>query len=257
MLDNQLIVITGASSGIGAEMARQLSGLGAYVILAARSLDKLEELGRQLPGPSGVVELDVSSDDSVRRAFEHILQTYGRVDCLINNAGFGKFELLEDTSMDEFESMMNVNCMGAVRCTRAVVPLMKSAGSGQIVNIASIAGKLGTARSTAYTASKHAMLGFTNALRQELRGTGIIVSAVNPGPIDTPFFDLADPSGSYVSNVRWFMMKPEKVAQTVVKVIQHKKEEVDLPFTAAFGMRLYGLLPRFIDKISHRWLNQK
>lgn len=87
----------------------------------------------------------------------------------------------------EFDDMMDVNYMGIVRCTKAVVPHMLERGSGQIVNVASMAGKIGTAKSVAYTATKHAVLGFTNALRQELRKSGIIVSAVNPGPIATDF----------------------------------------------------------------------
>src|SRR5690606_14399525 len=135
------------------------------------------------------------------------------------NAGFGIFETFRDAPLDHFEAMMDTNYMGTVRCTKAVLPSFLARGAGHIVNVASIAGKLGTPKSTGYTATKHAVLGFTNALRLELRGTGVTVSAVNPGPIDTPFFEIADPDGGYVRNVRWFMLKPEKVAARIVKVI--------------------------------------
>lgn len=256
-MKDQLVVITGASSGIGAEMARQLSAAGAFVLLAARSEDKLKQVGAGLPGQYGIMPLDVASDESVKQAFERIFAEYGHVDCLINNAGFGSFKTFLELETCDFEQMMNVNFMGSVRCTKAVLPEMLKRGRGHIVNIASIAGKLGTAKSTAYSASKHALLGFTNSLRQELRGTDIIVSAVNPGPIDTPFFDIADPDGGYVKNVGWFMMKPEKVAKAVVKVIRSGRTEVDLPFTAALGTKLYQLFPRLADKVSGKLLNNK
>lgn len=119
--------------------------------------------------------------------FTEILAAYGRIDILLNNAGYGKFAGFTEMEAQEFDDMMDVNYMGIVRCTKAVVPHMLQRGSGQIVNVASMAGKIGTARSVAYTATKHAVLGFTNALRQELRKSGITVSAVNPGPIATDF----------------------------------------------------------------------
>lgn len=256
-MKNQLIVITGASSGIGAEMARLLSAEGAFVVLAARSEDKLKAVAEGLPGKCGIVKLDVSSEESVEQAFREIADRYGPVDCLINNAGFGYFKPFDQLEIGDFEEMMNVNFTGAVRCTKMVLPAMVKAGHGQIVNIASIAGKLGTAKSTAYSASKHALLGFTNSLRQELKGTGVTISAVNPGPIRTPFFEVADPEGSYVKNVGWFMMEPEKVAKTVVKVIRRKQTEADLPFPAAFGTKLYQLFPRIADKVSGRFINNK
>lgn len=256
-LKDQLIVITGASSGLGAEIARQLSAAGAFVVLAARSGDKLKQVGAGLSGNYGLVTLDVSSNESVQSAFEQIYADYGRIDCLINNAGFGSFKTFGELEVSDFEEMMNVNFTGAVRCVKAVLPHMLKAGRGQIINIASIAGKLGTAKSTAYSASKHALLGFTNSLRQELRGTGITVSAVNPGPIDTPFFETADPGGSYVKNIGWFLMKPEQVAKAVVKVIRNKKTEVDLPFAAALGTKLYQLFPKLADKVSGKLINNK
>lgn len=256
MLNNKVIVITGASSGIGAETARQLSERGAKVILAARSKDKLTTIAQTLT-QADTVELDVGSDESVQAAFDHIYAKHGRIDCLVNNAGYGKFELFTDTPVSEFEAMMNVNYLGIVRCIHQVLPRMIESGQGQIVNIASIAGKLGTAKSTAYSGTKHAVLGLTNSLRQELRGTGITISAVNPGPIDTPFFSIADPGGSYVKNVGKFMLRPEKVAREIVHMIERKKSEVDLPRVAGFGMKLYHLFPRLADLITYRFINKK
>jgi hypothetical protein len=159
--------------------------------------------------------------------------------------------------VENFEQMMDTNYMGVVRCTKAVIPHMLKQGSGHIVNIASLAGKIGTAKSTSYTATKHAVLGFTNSLRMELSEQGIQVSAVNPGPIDTPFFSQADPSGSYVKNVSWFMMKPEYVVKRIIRLIERRRAELDLPKTASMGIKLYQLLPRTVDRLFGGLLNRK
>lgn len=257
MLKNKVVVVTGASSGIGALIAEKLSADGAYVVLCARSADRLEEVGARISGPHELATMDVQRPEQVQTVMEGLLRKHGRIDVLINNAGYGKFEAFMDMPQEEFQDMMDVNYMGIVRCTQAVLPGMLERGEGQIVNIASMAGKIGTAKSTAYSATKHAVLGLSNSLRQELRHTGITVSTVNPGPIDTPFFSLADPTGGYVKNVSWFMMKPEYVANQVVKLVKKRREELNLPRLASLGIRLYQLFPRLADRVSYKWMNKK
>ncbi len=256
-LKGKVAVITGASSGIGALSAQLLGERGAIPVLLARSEDKLKTAAAGITGKYGLYRCDVSRSEDVEETFAKIFAAYGRVDILLNNAGYGKFEGLTEMAVEEFDQMMNVNYLGIVRCTKAVVPHMLKRGSGQIVNVASMAGKLGTSRATAYSATKHAVLGFTNALRQELRHSGIIVSAVNPGPIETNFFNVADPSGSYIKNVGGFIMSPQYVAKRMVKLMEKGKEELDLPRLAAVGIRLYGLFPRLADKLSYKMLNRK
>lgn len=165
-LKDKIVVITGASSGIGALTAQMLSKRGAVPILLARSEDKLKETAAGIPGVFGLYTCDVRDEAEVKRTFGEILAVYGRIDILLNNAGYGKFAGFTEMEPKEFDDMMDVNYMGIVRCTKAVVPHMLQRGSGQIVNVASMAGKIGTARAVAYTATKHAVLGFTNALRQ-------------------------------------------------------------------------------------------
>ncbi|MDQ1912209.1 SDR family oxidoreductase [Paenibacillus sp. GD4] len=254
---NKIAVITGASSGIGAIMAQMLAERGAIPVLMARSESKLAEVSAGLRGEHAVYRLDVTDTDQVMAVMDKVLERYGRIDILINNAGYGVFDKFIDASLDEIEQMMDVNYMGTVRCTKAVLGRMLRRRSGHIVNIASMAGKIGSAKSTGYSATKHAVLGFTNCLRQELVGTGVGLTAINPGPIDTPFFDIADPSGNYVKNVKWFMLKPEKVAAKVLESIERRTPEVNLPLTAAAGVKLYQLFPRLFDRISYKLLNKK
>ncbi|MFF2483705.1 SDR family NAD(P)-dependent oxidoreductase [Paenibacillus sp. NPDC058071] len=257
MLKGKIVFISGASSGIGAITAKMVAERGAIPILTGRNLERLQAIAATIPGPFGLYRMDVTNMDEVQRIVDETVAKYGRIDILLNNAGFGKFERFVDAPVDSFESMMDTNYMGIVRCTKAVVPHMLKQGEGQIVNIASMAGKIGSSKSTGYSATKHAVLGFTNSLRMELKGSGIAVSAVNPGPIDTSFFELADPSGTYVKNVSWFMMKPEYVARKIVSVMERRKAEVDLPLPAAAGIKLYQLFPRLADRMVGGLFNRK
>jgi len=238
-------------------MANMLAERGAIPVLTGRNISRLKEISAAIKGKSSYYQMDVTDNEQVKQTVEAVIAEYGKIDVLLNNAGYGKFENFMSMNVESFEQMMDTNYLGIVRCTKAVVPHMVKQGSGHIVNIASLAGKIGTAKSTSYTATKHAVLGFTNALRMELREQGIQVSAVNPGPIDTPFFSLADPSGSYVKNVSWFMMKPDYVVKKIIRLIERRKAELDLPNTAALGIKLYQLLPRTIDYLFGGMLNRK
>jgi short-subunit dehydrogenase len=255
--DNKVTVITGASSGIGAWIAQELSRLGAIVILLARSGDKLRQTIELMQGKHEFYITDVTSTEQVFTVIDRVIATYGRIDIMINNAGYGVFEALTEATLETIEGMMNVNYLGTVRCTKAVLPYMLKAGSGQIVNIASLAGKIGTAKSSGYSASKHAVLGFTNSLRQELNGTGISVTAVNPGPVNTPFFEQADPTGSYVHKVKRFLLEPEEVGQAVIQAIIKRKLEVNIPLTFGWAAKLMQLFPGISHKAAGKILNKK
>ncbi|NOU70598.1 SDR family NAD(P)-dependent oxidoreductase [Paenibacillus sp. LMG 31458] len=256
-ISNKIVLITGASSGIGAVMAQQFAAKGAIPILTARSTNKLKEIASGLQGQHAVYEMDVTNTEQVHDVVGQIIAKFGRIDILINNAGYGIFESFAEAPLAHFEDMMNVNYMGLVRCTQAVLPHMLKAGSGHIVNVASMAGKIGSAKSTGYSATKHAVLGFTNSLRQELIRSCISITAINPGPISTPFFDKADPSGNYVKNVAWFMLKPEKVVKELIHAIERNIPEKDLPFVAGMGIKLFHLFPRMFDRLASGILNKK
>lgn len=256
-LDGRVVLVTGASSGIGALTAKLLAQRGAIPVLTARSLDKLTRLSEEIRSEHAVYEMDVRSEEQVAGVVAAVLEQYGRIDILLNNAGYGEFLSFLEAPLAHFEEMMDVNYMGTVRCTHAVLPHMIRAGGGHIVNVASMAGKMATAKSTGYAATKHAVLGFTNALRRELRGSGIFVSAINPGPIDTPFFDRADPSGQYVRNVGKFILLPERVAAAIVSVMERRTRERDMPWAAGVGAKFAHVFPRTADKLFGKFLNKK
>ncbi|MBH5317274.1 SDR family oxidoreductase [Paenibacillus sp. GSMTC-2017] len=257
MLSGKVILISGASSGIGALTASMLASRGAIPILTGRSEQKLKRQVAEIKGQCAYYVMDVTDMNQVQSTVEDIIAKYGKIDILLNNAGYGQFESFSDMPIESFQAMMDTNYLGIVRCTKAVLPYMLKQKSGHIINIASMAGKIGSAKSTSYTATKHAVLGFTNALRMELRPQGIFVSSINPGPIDTEFFAIADPSGSYVKNVSWFMMKPNYVSKVIIRVMERKTAEVDLPRSAGIGIKLYGLFPRLADRLFGGLFNRK
>ncbi|WP_156321172.1 SDR family NAD(P)-dependent oxidoreductase, partial [Bacillus sp. JCM 19041] len=140
----------------------------------------------------------------------------------------GIFKHVWDIDQKETEQIMRVNVLGMIALTRTVIPIMKEKQSGHIIQIGSQAGKLATAKASVYAASKHAVIGYSNALRLELKPFNIAVSTVNPGPIATPFLKQADPSGSYEAVIKKWLLDPKKVAERVVRLIETPKREVNM-----------------------------
>ncbi|HHW37122.1 MAG TPA: SDR family oxidoreductase [Bacillales bacterium] len=258
---NKNIVITGASSGIGEKVAILTAELGARPILLARSTEKLKEIceiiKQKTEKECSYYTLDVSNFEQVKAVFNKIYEEVGRIDILLNNAGFGIFESLQESSLDEIRRMFEVNVLGLIACTKEVIPHMLENNSGHIINIASQAGKVGSAKSSGYSATKHAVLGFTNSLRLELFQTNITISAVNPGPIETNFFIIADKSGTYVKNINKFMLKADFVAEQIVKLMIHPKRELNLPKWMNTASIFYQLFPGFLDKLLGKTFNMK
>ncbi len=255
------VVITGASSGIGERISYMVAEQGATPILLARSYDRLVEIAKSVKEKTGVdclyYKVDVREMDSLQLVFDEILTKVKTVDVLVNNAGFGKFDHVVDASLSEMKSMFEVNVFGLIACTKMVLPSMITKKSGHIINIASQAGKFATPKSSVYSATKHAVLGFTNSLRLELADKNIHVTAVNPGPIRTRFFDIADESGSYVKNVERFMLEPDDVARKIVDAMFTSKREINLPGWMGIGSKLYTLFPTFVEKVGGKAIFKK
>lgn len=260
-LQDKVIVITGASSGIGEELAMQAAECGAIPVLIARTEEKLRALKQKIETTYRTscyyYVLDVCNEEEVDRVFTQVFQDIGSIDILVNNAGFGVFKTFVDASVQEVKNMFDVNVFGLVACTKAVLPYMIERNSGHIVNIASLAGKIATPKSSAYAATKHAVLGFTNSLRMELTSTNITVTAINPGPIDTNFHTIADESGTYIKSVERYILKPHYVAQQIVKAIETKKREVNLPKWMSLGPIIYSLFPGLFERVAGKSLSKK
>ncbi|MCM3714879.1 SDR family oxidoreductase [Alkalihalobacillus oceani] len=256
----ETIWITGASSGLGRELALAAARRGAHVVLLARNEKRLNEVKAEveaLGGSADAFPLDVSDLSTTETRIPHIMKEVGGIDVLINNAGFGKFAELTDTPVETIEEMFAVNVTGLMTFTKAVLPFMLEANRGHIINIASQAGKLATAKASVYAATKHAVLGFTNAMRLELSETNIKVSAVNPGPIKTPFFTRADEHGSYLAKIDKWILKPEEVAKATLQLLDKPKRERNLPGWMNWGAVAYQLMPGFIEKIAGKQFRQK
>lgn len=189
-LKEKVAVVTGASSGIGASIARQLSEAGARVVLAARSSDELKELAAKLQGEHLAVELDVSKTASVRKAFEQIREKYQRIDVLVNCAGVMPLSYLKNRHLDEWLETIEVNVKGCLRCIYEALPQMKEQRSGHIINIASVDGTELFAGGAVYGASKAGVIALSKAMRMELSPEfNIRVTCIEPGTVET---DLRD-----------------------------------------------------------------
>ena len=184
-LKGKVAVVTGSSSGIGLRLCELLLGRGAVVFGLSRHTTRMGHPSFRW------LKADVSRREDVDRAFDEVLGEHGRVDLLVNNAGFGVFGEVETIDPESWKSLLDTNLTAAFLCVRRVVPGMKAARSGTIVNVASIAGKQGFKSGSAYCASKFGLNGFSEALREELREFGIRVCSVNPGSTGTEFFERA------------------------------------------------------------------
>lgn len=184
---SKIALVTGASSGMGKEIARRLLSDGLTVIVAARSVDKMADLVDQ---GAESIRLDIADEASVKAAVGQIIETRGGVDVLVNNAGFGCYGAVEDTPLEDARYQFEVNLFGLARLTQLLLPKMRERGAGKIINISSMGGKIYTPLGAWYHASKHALEGWSDCLRLELKATGVDVVIVEPGAIQTEFGDV-------------------------------------------------------------------
>jgi len=260
---DKVVAITGASKGIGAELARQLAAKGAKLVLAARNEAELDEVAKacRALGSSVVnVRADVSLERDCQAIVAGAVLAFGRLDVLVNNAGismWARFEDIEDLSI--LERIMQVNYMGAVYCTRHALPHLRQSG-GLLVGVASLAGKVGVPTRTGYSASKHAMTGFFDSLRIELDGSGVDVTMIYPGFVSTGIREnAAGPDGKpiQVSPVKeGEVMSVEACAARIVTAIERREREVVMTARGKIGLWLKLVAPGLIDRIARRAIEQ-
>ncbi|MDC3414474.1 SDR family oxidoreductase [Aquibacillus sp. 3ASR75-11] len=255
------IIITGASSGIGSHIARKVAANGGNPILVARSLEKLQALAEEVNKVYDVSCVwycaDLTNLTEWKSVLKTILSDHGRIHALVNNAGFGFFELVEDSKWEDTERMFRLNVFAVIQGIYEILPHFIENAEGHIVNIASQAGKIATPKSAVYAATKHAVIGFTNALRLETEDHGIYVTSVNLGPVRTNFFEAADPTGHYQRAVDRYMLDPAKVADRVTNALFSKKREINMPVWMDIGSRLYQVLPSLMERALKRQFHKK
>jgi uncharacterized protein len=245
------MLVTGASSGIGYDTALVLGGLGVKAAVLARRqplLDRLALAIRQLGGDALVIAADVSRRDQVSDGVTCALNEFGHIDILVNSAGILQPAAVETMDPQDLQRMLDVNVLGTLHAIQAVLPSMRHAGSGHIVNIGSLAGRRGTPPLGGYSATKFALVGLTEALRVELFGTGIRVSLVMPGIVDTPMIradrqmegERRFPEMIPPMPVRW-------VTWAVIAALTLGLTEVDVPPGAAVAEKFAALFPGITD----------
>lgn len=212
--DGDVAWVTGASRGIGRAIALALAAEGAALALMSRSAEALEELRRDIVSKNGrahVAPLDVADERSVAQAAQAARRSLGDPTLLVNCAGIGVFKPMLDTRPDEWDRVMAVNARGAFLMCRAAAPAMIAARNGCIINVASVVGVKGYAHQGAYTASKHALVGMTKVLAQELQPCGVRVHVICPGGVDTDLIDAARPDLD-----RSALMRPQEIAELIL-----------------------------------------
>jgi short-subunit dehydrogenase len=246
-------MITGASSGIGEVTARQLAHRGCDLILAARRMDRLVSLADQIRSNEKdvsalSVQVDVTNPDQVQAAVAEGLKRFGKIDILFNNAGIGKLGWLEVLDTDSIERQIEVNLIGSILVTRAVLPGMQMRRQGHIIQMASIAGLVGSATYSIYAASKFGVRGFAEALRREVAAWGIAVSTIYPGAVMTSFAqeDIAR-RRTGLSTPKRMVLLPEDIANAVVRLVLRPQRAIVLPAIMRPVVWLNRVWPGLID----------
>ncbi len=248
MARKKVVVITGASSGIGEQAARLFGKQGAALSLAARREDRLEKLSAELTQSevdNFIFPIDLSNPGKAGKLIDAVMDKYGRIDVLVNNAGYGAQETYESTNLESIQSMFNVNVISPMELARKVVPIMKNQGGGSIVNVASVAGLMAHPLNVVYCAGKSAMIGFSKSLRLELLGTGIRVTAVCPAATKTEFFQVASKDIPFHSQILSSVAPVEKVAKAVVWASERNRPVVFPTFSA----RLITFFDRYFSPL--------
>lgn len=234
------VLVTGASKGIGREAAIVLAGAGHQVVAAMRRPGESDLAGLGLP--IELADVDVDSDASVERLFASGPGDAGRLDGLVNNAGVYAIQAVEDETLAHYQQVMNTNCFGTIRCAKAVIPAWRKRGSGTIVNVTSVAGRIVGPASTAYSMSKHATEAFSEGLALELKPFGVRVAVVEPGIIATPMTveNLPRPrAGSAYPHGRWMRAfyaptvtggpGPAVVAEAILDIVEGRNTRFRTP----------------------------
>jgi short-subunit dehydrogenase len=254
-IKGKVVIVTGASSGIGEATARQFGREGAKVVLTARRLDRLEALAQEIQGmrigaETLVVQADLSHLEEIESLIAQTLNRFGRIDVLVNNAGFGRLDWLEKLDpKKDIEAQFDVNVLGVVQTTRQVLPVMIKQRAGHIINMCSIAGLIATPTYTIYAACKHAVHGFSEALRREVKPWGIDVSLIYPGGVTTTEFGqhAGFKRKTQTATPKFLLLSAEDVGRAVVQLVRRPRAMWLIPWMWIFPVLLNKLFPSTVD----------
>lgn len=245
-IENRVVLITGASDGIGAECARVFSQRGAKLSLTARSEERLHAAG----GPDALVTAgDITVTETRRRVVDATLERFGRIDILVNNAGAGLYSAAWCVAEDKARALFELNFFAPLALVQLVVPQMRRQGSGMIVNVGSVAGRITLPWFTLYSASKFAIGSLTEGLRMELRRDGIHAMTVCPGYVDTQFQShiLGGHVPTDVAQSRRFRISARRCAEAIARGVERKARTVVAPRSAWLAIAAARMLPGVVE----------
>jgi len=249
--ENKVVVITGASSGIGEATAEKFAKKGANLVLVARRKEKLEQVEKNLSQYSVktlICVCDVSDKEQVKQMSEKVIDTFSKIDILVNNAGFVIYGKVEELSIEDIESQMETNYFGTIYCTKSFLPYLLKQNSGHIVNVASVAGSFGVPGIASYCATKFAMLGFSEGLHHELHGTNVGVTVVSPIMVRTSLFD--HPSfKNFTKFATGISLNSETVAKAIIKASNSSRLEIVVPSFVRIGIWFKQTFPFLINPL--------
>lgn len=253
---NQVVWITGASSGIGEALAKAFSAEGARVILSARRLEKLEVVASRCPEETKIFPLDLTDQDALPLKAEVAQALFGKIDILVHNAGISQRSPALETSMEVTRRIFETNVFGVIALTRAVLPRMIERGEGRIVVISSVLGKFGAPTRSSYAASKHALHGYFDSLRAEVYDKGIRITLVCPGYVQTEIsFHALEADGSPHGRLDPGQAKgisPERCAQKILQAIREGRDEVTIGGWETWGVIVKRFWPGLLHWILRR-----
>ena len=248
----KVVIVTGASSGIGEATAREFGRAGAKVVLAARRADRLEALAQEIQamGTEALpVPTDLSRLEHIQALIDRTLEEFGRIDVLVNNAGIGRLGWLEELDpVEDIEAQFDINVLGLVHTTRQVLPVMMEQRSGHIINMGSMAGLIATPSYAIYAASKHAVHGFSEALRREVKPWGIDVSILYPGGVKTEFGkDAGFERKTKATTPGFLLLTAEEVGRAIVGLARRPRPMLIIPWLWRLPALLNMLFPSIVD----------
>ena len=249
----QVVVVTGASSGIGRETARMLGRRGASVVLVARDEASLREAAAEVEAAGGqalVAAADVSDAAQVQQAADRAEARYGRIDAWVNNAGVAAYGTVEQTTVEEMRRVVEVDLLGTIHGTKAALPHLRQSG-GTLINVTSVAGRLPVPLLAAYSAAKHGAMGFSDALRMELEHdkAGVTVTTILPYGINTPFFNHARSRLGVLPRPTPPAYPPSAVAEAIVWAAEHPTREIVVGGAGKGALLMRRLSPALVDKV--------